>query len=137
MCRGVRCEGSGWCASTSGQARSASISGVVGKVGNYVCSMIVFDAVAAPDNKLGATGAKELRPALERLTNLTILSLNGTCGDVQRCSSTQCEQWARVGGGGGERAGQAVVRIGCYWVCWVCTQSEVCVCVCVCVCACV
>ena len=69
-------------------------------------SPVSLDTVAAQDNNLGAAGAAALRPALEKLTKLKMLGLSGTCGDVQR-RSTQCEQCARVAGGG-ERAGQAV-----------------------------
>ena len=54
-----------------------------------------FDAVAAQDNHIGAASAKALRPELEKLTNLTVLDLSGTCGDVQPLR-TQC---ARVGDG--------------------------------------
>ena len=72
---------------------------------HHYSPIVPLDDVAAQDNDLGAAGAKALLPALEKLTSLTALNLSRTCGYVQR-RSTQC---ARVGGGAGERAGQAVV----------------------------
>ena len=65
-------------------------------------SPVSLHAIAATGNNLMAAGAAALCPALERLTNIAILNLGGTCGAVQR-RSTQCEQW------GGERAGHGVV----------------------------
>ncbi len=49
-----------------------------------------LDAVAAPENDLGPDGAKALRPALEKLTKLEVLRLEGTCGDVQWRSVCVC-----------------------------------------------
>ena len=69
-----------------------------------------LDAVTVQGNNLGAAGAQSLRPALEKLRNLVSLDLNGTCGDVQRCS-TQCEQCACVGGRAGERSEQAAMVV--------------------------
>ena len=66
-----------------------------------------LDAVTVQGNNLGAAGAQSLRPALEKLTNLDSLNLEGTCGDVQ-WRSAQGEQCARVGGGVGQRPGQAL-----------------------------
>ena len=45
-------------------------------------SPVPLDVIAAQDNNIGAAGAKALRPALEKLTQLTRLDLNGACGDV-------------------------------------------------------
>lgn len=78
-----------------------------------VCSMThpcPIDAFIVLGNGIGVAGVRVLRPALEKLTNLAYLDLGGTCGDVQRYS-TQCEQCARVGGGPGERVGQAAVGV--------------------------
>ena len=62
----------------------------------------------AQGNNIGADGAQALRPALEKLRKLEALYLERTCGDVHR-RSAQGEQCARVGGGAGQRSGQAVV----------------------------
>ena len=61
-------------------------------------SPVPLDAVAAPDNDLGADGAKALRPALEKLPNLTHLGLSGTCGDVP--VAVGCNVYVCVTGGG-------------------------------------
>ena len=46
-------------------------------------SPVSLGAVATQDNNLWVDGAAALRPALEKLTQLTYLDLSGTCGDVQ------------------------------------------------------
>ena len=76
-------------------------------------SPVPLDDVAPPGNDLGAAGAKTLRPALGKLTNLTTLHLRGACGDM--CSDVRLsESSARVSGvGGGGRSGQAVVVVVC------------------------
>ena len=45
-------------------------------------SPVPLDAVATQGNNLGAAGVEALRPALEKLTKLTILNLDSTCGAV-------------------------------------------------------
>ena len=124
VCSPVMCEGSGRGVSAgkgSGQAMSASVSGVVGSVWwrthSEVCvrvcaygegaarfvtwafglarrqlcvqhhSPVPLDAVAPQGNNNGPAGMRPLRPALEKMTNLTELGLSRTCGYVQQCST--------------------------------------------------
>ena len=47
-------------------------------------SPVSLGAVATQDNNLWVDGAAALRPALQKLTNLEYLYLQGACGDVQR-----------------------------------------------------
>ena len=46
-------------------------------------SIVPIDDVAAQGNNIGDAGMRALRPALEKLTSVTVLNLSRTCGYVR------------------------------------------------------